>query len=246
METTWLPPGTAKVIELARFYGRQIRVYEVTGPTGEVTRIELQVRSGPDLTPDDGVDTDPRDITLGGRPAREWRKDGAYSVVVRLPGDRVAQVGVFPPRGGMSKDPPDPAPVGRRIATSLRLDRPQPVAPAFRPTYVPKGLAVRAVGRSDALGGTYWTLAAPDAIPQGSYVALGQDPRSGSDPTLGTTPGSGVAGRPVQGHPTHVLTDDGRRALYVDRFRSGQSLVVSAIDALVPVAELYRIADAVR
>lgn len=243
IDTTWLPPGATKNTALGLFYGRQTREYYVTDSGGRITHISLAVRSGSALTPDDGVDRgEARDLTLGGRPAREWRTGDVYSVVVRLPENRVAQVDVSLMTGTSGTF--DMVAAGRRIATSLRFDRPERIEPEFRPTYLPKGLAVRAVGRSsDALGGTQWALATPDAPPQGPWVAMGEDPRPGTSPTL---PQPVVSGRPVQGHPTHAITDGDQVTLYVDRFVSGKSLTISATSNLVPLAELYRIADGTR
>jgi hypothetical protein len=240
VDTTWLPPGTVKDFALGLFYGRQTRTYEVTGSDGSSTHIDLEVRPGSDLKTDDGIDNQPHDVTIGGRPAREFRAGEVYAVVVRLPGNRVAQVGVLPMGGGGTLDV---AATGRRVAASLRFDRPEPIKPAYRPTYVPKDLVVRAVDRSDGLG-TQWTLAKPDAQPQGPWVAVGQDPRPGTNSTL---PQPVVDGRPVQGHPTHVVTEGGGQvALYVDRFVAGQSLTITVTNNLVPVAELYKIADGIR
>jgi hypothetical protein len=139
------------------------------------------------------------------------------------------------------------AAIGRRVAMSLRFDRPEPINPEFRPTYVPKGLAVRSVGRSDTPGvpgSTEWGLATPDAPPEGPWVGLREDARSGTSPTL---PQPVVSGRPVQGHPTHVVSDSGGQfTLYVDRFVSGKSLTITVTNNLIPLAEAYRIADGIR
>ena len=75
----------------------------------------------------------------------------------------------------------------------------------------------------------------------------GEDHRAdppGTDPNL---PQPVVDGRPVPGHPTHVVTRSGDQlALYVDRFVGGRSLVITVTSGLVPVEELYKIADGVR
>jgi hypothetical protein len=241
LDAGWLPPGVAENTELGLFYGRQTRAYNVTDSAGRTTRINFEVRSGSTLTPDDTIDRGPgRDLTLGGRPAREWQKDSVYLVVVRLPGNRVAQVDVTPMPDGTL----DLAATGRHVATSLRFDRPTPIKPDFRPTYVPKGLAVRAVGRSDGAESPYWSLATPTAPPEGPSVSLGVDTRPGTSSTL---PQPVVSGRPVQGHPTHLVPQAGNQvALYVDRFVGGKSLTINVTDKLVSVAELYKIADGVR
>jgi hypothetical protein len=43
-----------------------------------------------------------------------------------------------------------------------------------------------------------------------------------------------------------VITDGDQVTLYVDRFVSGNSLTITATNDLVPLAELYRIADGTR
>lgn len=240
VETTWLPPGSARTTALMLSYGRQLRTYDVTGPDQETVRVDLEVRAGSALTTVNADGAPSRDLTIGGRPAREFSQDRHYVVVERLPGDRVAEIRVQP----MPNSSIDLAAAGRRIAASLRFDRPEPVSPAYRLTYVPKGLVVREVGRSDALGGTEWGLSRPRAPDTGPWVALGEDTRPGTSSSL---PQPVVAGRTVQGHPTHLVTQAGNQvALYVDRFVGGNSLTINVTDGLVPVAELYRIADGVR
>lgn len=239
VDTTWLPPGTVKRTELAVFYGRQTRVYEITGPAGAPTYVELRLWTGSSLTPDQFLDASPHDLTLGGRAAREWAGSDLYVIVLRAPGGRVAQVNVFRPGDAARADL---AATGRRIATSLRLDRAEPVRPEFRPTYVPKGLVVRSVGVRD-LDGTSWALAAPHADPAGPYVALGLDKRTSSNSTV---PGPMVSARPVRGHPAHVITDGDQISLWVDGLVRGKTLTVTTTRNLIPVAELYRIAEGVR
>ncbi len=242
VDTTWLPPGVAKKTEAGLFYGRQSRAYNVTDSAGRITRIDFEVRSGSTLRPDDGIDRGPaRDLTLDGRAAREWRPEDVYIVAMRLPGNRVAQVDVMP----LSGQTLDTATIGRRVATSLRFDRPEPINPGFRPTYVPRGLAVRAIGRFDPTeDGVSWALASPDAPPEGPSVGIDVDSRPGTSPTL---PQPVVSGRPVHGHPTHVVTEgSGQVALYVDRFVSGKSLTITVTNNLVPLTEVYKIADGIR
>lgn len=239
IDTTWLPPGTTRNTALERSYGSQIRSYVITGSDGRVVHVDLQLRAGSALTSKNGIDGQPHDLTIGGRAAREYRSEDRHSVVVRLPENQVAQVSVR----SMS-DPPtvDLAAIGRRIAASLRFDRPERITLAYRLTYVPKGLVVRAVGRSDE--GTGWGLARSDAPPEGAWVGVGEDLRTGNDPTL---PEPRVAGRPVQGHPTYVVTQsDNQIALYVNRFVGSKSLTINVTNDLVSVAELYKIADGVR
>ena len=55
-----------------------------------------------------------------------------------------------------------------------------------------------------------------------------------------------MPGRPVSGHPAHVITDGDQVSLWVDGLVHGRTLVVTVTGKLVPVAELYRIADGVR
>jgi hypothetical protein len=136
----------------------------------------------------------------------------------------------------------DLAATGRRIATSLRLDRATPVRPDFRPTYVPAGLVVRAVftRRPD---GTTWVLAPPHADPAGPALVLVEDRRKATDPTVG---GSPVPGRPVRGHPTHLFTEPDRVALWVDGLVHGKTLTVIDSGKQASVAELYQVAEGVR
>ena len=234
-----MPPGTAKQTELSVFYGRQTREYEISDTRGDTMYVELRLWTGTSLTPDEFLDPTPRDLTLGGRAAREWSGPDLYVVVLRVPGGRVAQVNVFQPGAdGLA----DLAAAGRRIATSLRLDRTEPVHPEFRPTYVPPGLVVRSVGVR-SLDGTNWALTRPNADVAGSYVGLGLDKRTGANPTV---PGSTVEGRPVHGHPAHVNTDGDRVSLWVDGLVHGKTLVVAETGKLASVAELYKIAEGVR
>jgi hypothetical protein len=195
--------------------------------------------TGTSLTPDEFLDPQPRELTLGARAAREWSGPDLYVVVLRVPGGRVAQVNVFDPGANRLADL---AAAGRRIATSLRLDRAEPVNPEFRPTYVPPGLVVRSVGVG-SFEGTSWALTRPNADVAGPWVGLGLDKRTGTDSTVG---GSTVPGRPVRGHPTHVNTDGDQVSLWVDRLVHGKTLVVTVPGKLVSVPELYKIADGIR
>lgn len=160
-------------------------------------------------------------------------------MVLRVPGGRVAQVNVS--RSG-ARGQLDLAATGRRIATSLRLDHAEPIRPDFRPTYVPKGQAIRGVFVRD-LDGTSWDLAAPDADPAGPGFILTEDSRKATDSTVG---GSPVPGRPVQGHPTHLFTEEDRVSLWVDGLVHGNTLTVIDLGRKASVAELYKIADGVR
>jgi hypothetical protein len=240
IDTRWLPPGTAKQTDLSVFYGRQTREYEVDGG-GSTTDVELRLWTGSSLTPDQFLDAKPRDLTVGGRAAREWAGTDLYVIVLRVPGGQVAQVNVFW-LGGAKPGTDALAATGRRIAESLRLDRAEPVRPQYRPTYAPKGLVVRWVGVRD-LDGTNWALSKPDADTADPGVVLALDKRTGANPTVG---GSAVPGRPVRGHATHVNTDGDRVSLWVDGLVHGQTLVVIDDRGLVPVSELYKIADGVR
>jgi hypothetical protein len=251
VDTTWLPAGTARTISMSRSYGRQARVYSVTSSDGVVTTVEVQVGPGSSLAPTNGggggtaLGFRPHDLTIGGRPAREWRndtrhQDSLYTVVVRLPDDRVVQVAISVPvgvegRGGSL------AVIGRRVAASTRLDRPVPIDTDFRPTYVPSGLVVQGVSRL-AETGTGWVLAAPRAAPVAPAVYLAQDPRAFDRTTTATV----VDGRPVQGRPTYVITNDSGITLRVDGFRPGASIDITATRAAAPLDELYKIADGIR
>jgi hypothetical protein len=234
IDAGWLPPGTAKQTGLWFYYGRQQREYEIDGPS---THIELKLWTGTSLTPDQFFDPAPRDVTLDGQPAREWSEPGLYAVVLRVPGGRVAQVNIL-----MTDRRPDLPAIGRRIATSLRLDGATPIRPDFRPTYVPKGLVVRGLLVRD-FDGTSWDLTAPHADPAGPGLLLGEETRKATNSTVG---GSPVPGRPVQGHPTHLFTEQDRVSLWVDGLVHGKTLVVSDLGRKSSTAELYKVADGVR
>jgi hypothetical protein len=108
---------------------------------------------------------------------------------------------------------------------------------------VPGGFVVRAVSISDELGGTYWALATPGAVPDGAAVTIAQDPHAFSS---GAVRGTVVDGRTVQGRPTHVITDGATVTLWIDLLRPGASIQITATHAAVPLAELYAIADGIR
>jgi hypothetical protein len=238
IDAGWLPPGTAKQTGLYYFYGRQQRDYVVGDPGRSELNIELRLWTGTSLTPDEFLDPAPRDLTLNGRPAREWPGPDLYVVVLRAPGGRVAQVNVFSTGGR----PPDVAAIGRHIATSLRLDRETPISPDFRPAYVPTGLVVRSVFVRPQ-DGTSWSLAAPHADPAGPGIVLVEDDRKATDSTV---VGSPVPGRPVRGHPTHLFTEEDRVSLWVDGLVHGKTLIVTDEGQHASVAELYKVANGVR
>ncbi|HEV7657735.1 MAG TPA: hypothetical protein VGP36_23795 [Mycobacteriales bacterium] len=250
--TTWLPPGTVRTTLLQRSYGTETRLYTVSVPHQPQISVQLQVRPGTELTPPGGSPPlaefgyRQRDLTIAGRPAREWandagHRDSSYQLVVRLPDQRIAEIEVFVDftregRGAML------ATIGRRVAASLQLDRPEPVGTAFRPTHVPSGFVVSAVGRGD-LDGTTWILTTPGAVPDGAAVTIRQSPRAFR---TGDVPGTVADGRAVRGRPTHVITDGATVTLYVDLLRPGTSVQLTSTHAAVTLAELYRIADGIR
>ena len=228
-----------------------MRSYAVTGADTVTTDVELAVHAGSDLTPTDGsppaeMGYRQQDLTIAGRPAREWRndtgrQDSMYTVALRLPEDRVVQVKVYVPlsiegRGATL------ATIGRRVAASLRLDRPEPIDTAFRPTYLPSGFVVQEVGRSDQVG-TSWILAAPGAVPGAPAVFLSQDSHALDRGSIEATVADG---RPVQGRPTYVLTSDAGITLRVEGFRPGVSVEITATQTAVPLDELYKIAEGIR
>lgn len=236
IDAGWLPPGQAKQTGLYYSYGRQQRDYEIDGLS---THVELKLWTGTSLTPDQFFDPAPRDLTLDGQPAREWSGPDLYAVVLRVPGGRVAQVTITSHElSGQS----ELAATGRRIATSLRLDRADPIRPELRPTYLPEGLVVRGLFVRD-LDGTSWDLSTPHGDPAGPAFVVTEDNRKATGSTVG---GSPVPGRSVQGHRSYLFTEDHRKSLWVDGLVHGKSLVVIDWDGKSPVAELYKIADGVR
>jgi hypothetical protein len=251
IDTTWLPPGTARTTMRGHSYGVQFRVYEVTGADKVTTTVELRMRAGSRLAPLEG-DAPPKefgfrqhDLTIAGRPAREWRNDTgsldtSYTLVVRVPENRVVQVAVSVPlsldgRGAAL------AAIGERVAGSLRLDRPEPIGPEIRPSYVPAGLVVRGVGWWD-LGGTYWELAAPTAVRGGAAVLVSYTEETAA---AGTPLFPVKNGRPVQGHRTKIVTMDKRFQLWIDEFRPGHEVGVDVTGAAASLQEAYKIADGV-
>lgn len=257
LDTTWLPSGTARSTRVQRYYGTQEHTYIVTGADRVPITVDLVLRPGSDLTPA-GSGPPPvelgyrqRDLRITGRPAREWEndtghQDTSYTAVVRLTDKQVTDVGVSVPLGKEGRGAAL-AVIGRRVAASLRLDRPQPIDPAYRPGYVPTGFRVSAVGRVDVLG-TFWALTTPGAVPDGAAVTIQDVPRGGASPASsgGAPPASAVAGQPVQGRPSKVVTDGATVTLWIEGLRPGLTIVISSTHAAVPLAELYKIADGIR
>ena len=62
LDAGWLPAGTARTVLVQHFYDQQIRVYSVTGPDGDLIRVELRLS----LIQSDAADEEDS-VDLGGR-----------------------------------------------------------------------------------------------------------------------------------------------------------------------------------
>jgi hypothetical protein len=237
-----LPAGTATPSLTASSYGEQLRGYDVVGPDGTSTSVLLTARPGTALPTENKRGT-PRDVTIGGRPGREWSGAGWYTAAVRGPGGRVVQVDLT----SYEKDGDTPVPaaglaaVGRDVLAHVRLDRKEEIPTAYTLTYAPAGLVGRAVSTDQ--DGTRYELAGPTA-PAGS-AAVYVEPAEGSwaGGQKGKPRPPAKPGRPVQGRPTFIVTTSAGPELFVDELRPGVSITLSAG---APLAELYKIADGIR
>jgi hypothetical protein len=52
-------------------------------------------------------------------------------------------------------------------------------------------------------------------------------------------------GRPVQAHPTHVITTDKEFQLWIDQLRSAHSVQIDLTGAAASLQEVYEIADGI-
>jgi hypothetical protein len=239
LAAAWLPAGTVTPGMLSSGYGTDVRLYDVADADGGSTDVLLTAGAG---AGEDAKFGSPRSTTIGGRPAREWSVPGRYTVVVREPGGRDARVDVSSyGRGGVTARPAATvATLGRQVAAHLRLDRPQPLRPAFRLGYAPAGLPVRAV-TVDPLSGTAYELAPARATAGHATLVVQTMPTGAAINAKGTAPTT--PGTPVQGHPTIVEQTGNGPTLLVRDLRPGTSIRLSPDQTRGPdLATLYRIA----
>jgi hypothetical protein len=244
----WLPVGATQT--LASHSARdgqdgQRLVYEARDaiPGHGSARIELTLDVGEQ--PDHGSTLfgSPSHTTVGGRPGTEWRGGSGYFVTFPAPSGHRATVSVTVDRDAPAADALRT--LGRAIATSLRSDQRTPLRTTFTLGSLPPGYEIRGVSLER---GTTYQLGRPGSgngdLP---YITVGEV-QGGREQILSHPGGKTVApstpGRPVNGHPTWVVTSHDYPGVFVEHYRPGWSLTVfgTAID----VSTLYRIADGVR
>lgn len=233
----WLPAGKVYPVTQANSYGQQSRTYDIVTPDGAGMNVTIGLRPGTEL-PTENEHGTPRDVTIGGRPAREWSVAQYYTGAVRVPGDRIATVDVDDHDFDNSGPRPaaEVAGIGRRVLAGLRLDRPEPMDTTFRLTYVPAGLAVRAV--STYGNTTRYELNRPDSSERDPGTVTVEQEAVGPPAPPSRTPG-----RPVQGRPSWVQDAGIGQQLVVTGPRPGLSV---ALGPGAPLPELYRMADGIR
>jgi len=243
----WLPAGYTRPVIATRSYGTQLRGYDIETPAGHLS---VLVGSQPGTAlPTSSKRGEPRDVTVAGRPGREWSVDGWYRLAVRLPQARIATVDVT--GSGDAKGTQRPAAelagIGRRVAAQLQLDRRDRIDTDFTLADVPAGLAVRGVAHH-VDGGTSYSLAAPTAPagkPARRSVDVSEATQAWRTPQGKPRPPA-TAGRGVQGRPTWVYRTEAGPVLWVDELRPGRSVVLSSTAPGSTLDDLYRIADGIR
>lgn len=237
-----LPAGTVTPSIMSNSYGQQARAYDITGADGTRTNVLLNVRPGTAL-PTENKRGVPHDVTIGGRPAREWIVAGWYTAATTAPGGRIVTVELtsYQKDGAIAVPAATVAAAGRDVLAHVQLNRKEVIATTFTLTYAPPGLAVRSVS-ADPLGGTWYELAKPTAKPGGAVVYVEQTQGSWATGQKGKPRPPAKAGRPVQGHRTWVTSTTAGPQLFVDELRPGISISLGP----APLAELYKIADGIR
>jgi hypothetical protein len=232
----WLPPGQAVQIWGSRG-PEQSREYQI-GPTSTGTDLALAVQTG-------RLDTfykrggTKRDLSIAGRPAREWSGPDFYHLEVQRPAGQVLWVDLKSP----SESQAQLRAYGRHVGRSMRYDRHDTLRPEFRFSYLPAGSSVYAVS-VDNLGATTYELrtARTHSIDQATV----ESNEIGKWPTR--------AGRRVQGHPTRVVDaspagsssapkPQPKPILIVEDATHGHDIVLTGGWGATTLAQLYRIAD---
>lgn len=174
-------------------------------------------------------------VTIDGQPGVESARSGGpggYELYVAHPDGGSMYVNVSP-QPGSTAPVPRLVDFGRRIAQNIRFPGTTTVTPVFGLRDLPSGMRICAfsveepsVFRSER-GGSY-SLGACDTMPPVIVSTTSAD-----------TP-RGTAGRPVLGHPTRYVEENGYTSLWVLDAVDGAPV---AIAGAVPLTDLYDIAN---
>ncbi len=245
----WLPAGKATQVLIDNGFGRQLRGYNVISG-GQTTYLLIGSQPGPAL-PTDYKRGIPNDLTIGGRPAREWSVDDWYYLAFVTPTGEVATVDIESGQGrGGDGSAAALAAMGHQVAMHLKLNRQDPIEPGFALSYLPAGIVVSDVWR-DQQSGTRYTLTPTgarwaDTMPEYANVSVvaqsWHDQAAQGAGSHKSSPPS-TPGRPVQGHRSYVFTGDDVPMLWIDSVRPDLSIEITGGPGVTTLAEVYRIAD---
>jgi hypothetical protein len=228
---------------LSNGFGRQTHGYDVTATGGTSTHVLVSTEPGTALPTTYKLGT-PHDLSVGGRPAREWSVDDWYYLAILEPDGQVVAVEIRggPNQGkGLDGSAAALAAVGQKVGANLDLNRHDSINPSFGLSDLPAGVEVRAVSR-DHQSGTTYTVASPRAQPPSQptdYARVSEV--AGTWASAGGNPA--LQGRLVQGHPTYVISGRAFPGLWIDSVRPGVSISIFGGPGVTTVADVYEIAD---
>jgi hypothetical protein len=239
----WLPAGRVRSVLAAVDFDTQLRGYQVTPAGGPAVYVLVTTAPGTAL-PTGNKRGRPVDLTVGGRPAREWAVRDWYTVAVRQADDTVATVNLSVDTDAGHVDAAALAATGRRVAAALPEGAPEPIRTSYGLTALPAGTTVRSTTVS-AGGDTRYVVAGRAATaqrPGPRSVEVAEQPEVWADP-IGKPREAAAQGEPVLGRPTYVTRTG---ALWVDGVRPGRSILLTPLDRTTTLADLYRVARGVR
>lgn len=242
----WLPAGRVEQVFASTGFGREYRGYQVTPATGAGIYVVVNTAPGTAL-PTQNKRGVARDLTIGGRPAREWSVPDWYTLAIGMPGGTVATVDLSAGSETAHVPAATMTALGRHVGAELEFDRRDPIDTTFTLSHLPAGTAVRTV-TSDSSSGTRYSLGGPAATgekpgPRSVEVAQLTDAWSVD---RGKPREPATRGTPVLGRPTWVLDSGPWPALWVDEVRPGISIMLSPTGPGTTLAELYETAGGIR
>lgn len=179
-----------------------------------------------------------RPLTINGKPAIESAVadgPGGYALYATHPETGSLYVDVSVEYGSTATGQ-QLTEIGRRIAENIRFPGTTTVTPTFGLGELPSGMRMCTFDVEKPFGGsplgsafsTSYTVGTCDSMSSTVLVSVGGN---------GTR---GTAGRPVQGHKTHYIVEDGYRSLWI---LGGVGDAPVLVAGSVPEAELYAIAE---
>ena len=254
----WLPPGRVDPSYFSNGSAGQEREYNIATTDGQHLTVSLALRqdrdrdvtSNPPASTTTRITIDPRELTAG---------DLGCSLTFAMPYSTFASVQVGPnligrPLPGPSLSASESASqkayfasLCRRVAQQMQFDRHDPIGSDYRPTYAPRGTAVRDITRQDGYGknlSDYVLASTADFVdPHAVPVELNEMPFTWHQYTGGKKDSQPPL-RLVHGHRVYSNSTSKHSVLFIDSIRPGVSILIEGSGVpRMPLQELFKVAD---